>query len=241
MRKFLFATLAICVFTGLFAVAALAEETLLAVWLTQGQPVVTLSSTTTTGRFTLEDTKTIAGAAAVLCAVTEDGSVGPNGEGEITEILNVSAEPVGELGGLALLGTGAASGVGSECKTVKTCAEGTAASPIEVWPVSDVLHIIVFLDFLGIIRRLEFSLKETLGYELLCLVLGINTEDTCTSAANKFTVEVINDPENVAIPAGAEEKPLALCSQSGEETGKIIADELTPILLLEGSLSTASE
>jgi hypothetical protein len=80
----------------------------------------------------------------------------------------------------------------------------------------------------------------TIGYELLCLVLGINTEDTCTSA--DFEVQVVNDATtgDASIPALAGTNP-ALCTQSNEETGLNVADAVTPILPLTGLLTVSSE
>jgi hypothetical protein len=240
MRKLMLAMLALFALGAFFAATASAEETLLAEWLWNGSAVGELLSVTTTGGLTLEDTKTIAGAASVLCTATADGSVGANGEDETTEILNALGVAVAALGGLALLGTGAATGEGSECKTTKTCGEGTVASPIEVNPIGLPWHSLLFLDAVtGKFLVLFTGTGGLIGYMLLCLVLLLNTEDTCTS--EDFEVEVFNDPEDVAIPAGAETSPLALCTQSNELTGRNIADALTFILPLEGLLSVSSE
>ena len=227
---------------ALFATAASAEGTLLASWLWNGSPVVELLSTEIHGSITMEDTKTLAGAASVLCTVTADGSVGANGEAETTEILNAASEKVGTaLGGLALLGTGAGSGEGSECKTVKTCAEGTSASPIEVIPLGLPWHSLLFQhETTGTFLLLIFTEGE-LGYELLCLVLGINAEDKCTSTTKDYEIEVANEEEDAAIPASAQTEPLASCSMGGAATGHNIMDELAFIKPLEGLLSVSAE
>jgi len=232
IRKIVFAMLAVFAFGALLVATASAEETLLALWLINNNPVTTLTSVETKGSLLLEDTKTIAGAAAVLCTATADGSVGENGEDETTEILNAKSEKVGApLVQPALLGTGA----GSECMTVKTCAEGSAASSIEVWPLGLPWHSTLFLDAVSGKFLVLFTGTNEIGYELICLVLSISTEDKCTSPTNDFEVEVINDPEDVAIPALAQTSPLALCSQSNAETGVNEADELASILPLSTS------
>jgi hypothetical protein len=245
-RKIIFTMLAAFAFSALVASSAFAEETLKAAWLIgTGTELTTSLTTEVTGALLLKDKETIAGSAAVLCKATADGSVEANGEGETKEILNANKEAVAELGGLALLGTGAATGEGSECVSVETCAAGTAASPIEVWPVGLPWLILVFLDailnkFLVLIFSMNTTVKN-IGYELLCLVLGINTEDTCVSPANDFEFEVANDPENVAILAGVGTTPNAMCSQSGnKQTGENIADELTEIKLTSGELLSVS-
>ena len=251
IRKLIYVLLAVFAFCALMVSAASAEITLLAEWLLNGNPILILTSTEVKGALTLRDSKTIAGSAAVLCKATADGSVGPNGEDETTEILNALGVAVAALGGLALLGTGAATGEGSECVTVETCAAGTAASPIEVNPIGLPWLTLLFLDqgtgeFLNLIyTEIETTIGAEkglfVGYELLCLVLNLNTEDTCY--AEKFEIPVINDPENAAIAAGVETTPLALCTQSNkEESGHNISDELALIEELEPlvNLLTAS-
>lgn len=242
IRKIVFTMLALFAFSALFAATASAEETLLAFWLWNNVAVSELLSTTTKGSLTLRDTETIVGSAAVLCTAEVDGSVGVSGEDETTAVLNALGLETGALGTRALLGTGAAAGEeGSECKTVEGCAEGTAASPIEVNPLGLPWHTLLFLKADGTFLVLILGATE-IGYELLCLILGINAEDTCKAPANDFEFEVVNDLEDVAIPANSETTPLATCTQSGgKATGHNIADELTFILPLEGLLSVSSE
>ena len=237
IRKLFWALLAVFACSMLSAAVASAEETLGAEWLVGGKPVLELLSTEFPGSLTLEDTKTIAGAAAILCTAKTVGSVGAAGEGETTEILNVVGEKVSDvLGqGVALLGTGAATGVGSECREIKACAEGTTTSPIEIIPLGLPWHSVIFED--AVIKKflqLIYSANE-IGYELLCLILGINAEDKCIAPENDFEVEIVNDPEFAAYPAGAETIPRALCTQSNEETGRNIVDELTFLVLLTGA------
>jgi hypothetical protein len=224
-----------------FAQVVVAETTLLAEWLFNGASVNELTSISVTGGVMLEDTETIAGASAVLCTFTVDGSVGPNGEDEAVEILNANGAAVGGLVGLALLGTGAANGEGSECVTVKTCAAGTSASPVEVWPIGLPWHGLLSLLENGEFSNVKETGTKTVGYEILCLVLGLDTEDTCTVTHRR--INVINDAEtgDAAVPAGAEGTPRYLCTQSGKESGSTIADELTAILPLTGLLTASSE
>lgn len=238
-----FAMLAVFAFSGLMAATAPAETTLLAEWLLNGAGITELISTTVTGGATFEDTKTIAGAAALLCEATVDGSVGPNGEAEATEILNAVGVAVGALGGLALLGTGAASGEGSECKSISVCAAGTAASPIELWPLGLPGHGELFLMENGEMLALGVAgtMGGIIGFELLCLVLGLNTEDTCT--VTDAEAPVVNDltTGDAAGPIGAQTSPPQLCTQSNEESGLDTADSTALILTLTGLLTVSSE
>lgn len=213
---------------------ASAETTLLAELLANGSEIVTSLNVETTGAVKLEDTKTLAGATAVKCSAILDGTVGTNGAWEVTKFLNLAKEEIGELGGLALLGTGA----GSDCRTVSVCAEGTAASPIEVFPLGLPWKAQVVLmengEFLGL------GAATQNGFEILCLVLGVNVEDTCTSTGGESGVEngaVTGDAET---PTGSKMAPNYTCTQSGEATGVIERSENSTNKLESGELLTVS-
>lgn len=239
LRSLLVGVAMLAAFAVLFATAASAEGTLLAVWLWNGALVTGSLPVEISISLKMEDTKTIAGAGAVLCLAILKGSVGVNGTAEMTEILNPKGEKVGTaLGGLALLGVGE----GSECKTVKGCAEGSAASPIEVTPLGLPWRALLFQhETTGAFLLLLYTEGE-LGYELLCLALGISIEDKCTSASKDFEIEVANEEAAAAIPANAQTEPSLNCSQGGEASGKNTEDELTFIKpLAGGKLSVYSE
>jgi hypothetical protein len=231
MRKFqtvLFAMLAVSALGAIIASSAFGETTLLAEWLANGAEITANLATTSTGSLLLEDTETIAGKAAVLCEGIFIGTVGANGKDETTEVQNLAKEKIGVLGGLAL-----------KCVAETGCAAATEASPIEVWPVGLPWKTELFLmengTFLDLVSATE------VGYELLCLVLGINAEDKCTGTDGE--VEIVNDADtgDAAIPALAEVTPKFKCTQSGgKETGVNVADELTPLLLVSGELLTVS-
>jgi hypothetical protein len=232
------AALAALSLSTLLTTAASAEGTLLANWLWNGVAVAGSLSVETSISLTFEDTKTFGGAAAVLCLAILDGSVNANGEGEMTELLNPKGEKIGGLGGLALLGTGE----GSECKAVKACAEGSTATPIEVTPLGLPWRTLLFQHETTGTFLLLLSTAGELGYEALCLVLGINSEDKCTSTGKDFEIEVANQEEAAAIPASAQIEPFLNCTQGGEASGKNKEDELTFIkALVGGKLSVASE
>jgi hypothetical protein len=240
MRKFQVVALALFAmfaFSAAFAVSASAETTLLAEWLVNGAKIVGELASETTGSLKLEDTKTAIGAAAVLCSAIADGTVGENGLDLIKEILNLAKEKIEALGGLALLGTGA----GSDCVRVTGCEEGTATEPIEVWPVGLEWHTELFLmengEILDLVNKEDGSV---FGYELLCSVLLINTEDTCTATDSEFAVINDADTGDAAVPAGSIGLPLANCTLGGLETGVNETDELAPITLTSGELLTVS-
>jgi len=238
---------AVFAFSAMLASTAFGEVTLLAEWLIDGTTKVTTTlATEATGSLTLRDTEApIVGNAAVLCTALTKGTISEDGLDTTDEILNLDGVATGGavLGGEPLLGTGAASGLGSECVAVEGCSPGTATSPIEVWPIGLPWLTLLFLMADGKILDLitSDSTAKLVGYELLCLVFGINAEDTCT--AEDFEIEILNDAEgNAEIPTGAETTPRATCTASGNKpSGQNIVDELSNILITGKLLAVSSE
>ena len=233
-RIVLVALLAVSALGAVLAVSASAETTLLAEWLENGNsiPAGVSRETETPGLFLLED-KGAPGEASELCSAIADGIVEVNGLDEVLQILNLAKEKIEALGGLALLGTGNKL---PDCEKEKTCEEGTATKPMEVWPVGLPWHSTLFLMEDGKI----LDLVENAAYELLCWVLLINVEDECKAPDSEF--EVVNDADNgdAAIPAGAVGEPLESCTLGGAGTGVPQADELAEIKLTNGELLTVS-
>jgi hypothetical protein len=238
LYKAILALFAVSALGALLAASASAETTLGAEWLANGNAVLNNLSTESAGQLELEDTGA-PGSPSVLCSGVLSGTVGAAGVDETKEVLNKAKESVSltPLTGLALLGTEA---TGPDCVTERVCAVGSATSPIEVWPVGLPWASVIFTMEDGKILDLITKVGGgKFGYELLCLVGGINTVDECTSTDAE--VELFNDPEgaDAAIPAGAKTTPNAVCTLSGnKETGVNEADELIIITLLSGELLT---
>ena len=227
--------IAIFALSGVIAEVASAETTSLAEVLANGSEITTKLNVETIGAVKLEDTETIAGKAAVKCSAILDGSVGANGSWEVTKFLNLAKEEIGALGGLALLGTGA----GSDCQTVSGCAEGSASSPIEVYPLGLPWKAEIVLmengEFLGLGAATEN------GFEILCLVLGINTEDKCTSTGDESGIENGAGTGDAETPTGSKMTPNYACTQSGGKlTGVIERSENSTNKLESGELLTVS-
>ena len=211
MKKFYAVMLmlfAVIAFGAVVAGSASAETTLGAEWLENGSAITTTKASETVGALLLED-KTVK--AAVICHGSLDGTVGATGQDEITEVLNVAKEAVSTLGNLALLGTGSKL---PDCETETGCAEGTAASPIEVWPVGLPWKTQLFTMENGSV----LDLIENFGYEMLCLVLSINAEDACSAADTNLLVQN-NAAGDASTPSGSVAEPLANCTLGGAESG----------------------
>lgn len=224
------------VLVSLNAGIASAETTLLALWLSDGAEVI-LEPATIEGEILLEDTDTIAGKSAVICSDIVYSTINSDGGSTIYEVLNLKGEKI-ELGIRALLGTGL--GTGSDCKTETGCTEGTAASPIEVYPIGLPWVGLLFLMENGQVLDL-ISAVET-GYELLCLILGINAEDRCTAADQEVLIENNATTGDAFTPAKSASVPNANCTQSGgmasgvDETATVLA-----IVPAVGLLTVSSE
>jgi hypothetical protein len=175
---------------GVVVASASAETTLLAEWLVNGQGFLALTSSEAPGELNLENTNT---GIAVRCSVKQDGSIGPSGEGEDTEILTP--------GGVAI--TLAAQLL---CTNIKNCEKP------EFSPVSLPWHYVLFLMESGLF--LYIILK--FAYELTCTTLGVKSTDTCTFEND--TDEVVNKEGGSSEQKGREE-PLGNCSIGGEHTG----------------------
>lgn len=198
-------------------------------WLINGLPLAELTSVDTEGELELTDLKTIAGAATVKCSSIYDGSVGPAGEDEITEVLTLEGGSVSStpLSGTPLLCTG-----------VKACS--TTANEVEVWPLN--LPWLTQLELVGTVFKdhLFTTAGETNselqpGYELAnCLVLGVNTTDDCKGLS---FVALTNEGSNV--DALFEKEPLESCELGGVSSAEVKG--LGTILTLSGLPLAVSE
>jgi hypothetical protein len=206
----LLALLAIVAF-GAIVASASAETTLLAEWLVNGQGFLALTSAEYIVLLALEDDKT---GVLVLCSVKEDGSIGPSGESEATEILTT--------GGVAI--TLAAQFL---CINDKNC-EKPEFSPLGLpW------RALLFLAESG-----AFLYRLKMSYELTCTTLGIKATDTCTF--ENGTIEVVNKEGGSSEEVGHEE-PLGNCSLGGEHSGvfeELPGNELLDLLTVPISSSS---
>jgi hypothetical protein len=215
-----FATLAVTVSTLTFLCSgvASAETTLLAEWLINGAPVATLTAVEGTGEGIMEDTARMI---SIKCSAIGIGSVGPDGEGELTEILNLEKIKISETTPLL-------------CQGVKGCE--ASSTDIEVFPKNLPYLGVLFLDESG-----SFLTKMTDGlatFKITCLVLGLKVSEECSS--EKVIYEVLNVAGGVE--AMGEGLPRGNCTLGGEATERL---EALPGNLLKptagGTLSMSSE
>ncbi|HTB51075.1 MAG TPA: hypothetical protein VK701_08890 [Solirubrobacteraceae bacterium] len=202
--------------------AEVVETNSSAVWLINGASLSTSLPTQISAELLLEDTGVpIIGKAAVECGEIFSGSVGTGGEGETTEVLNLSLEKVSgtPLTGLALL-----------CKKVTACEGAT----VEVWPAklpwkSSVVVMSPSGSFLYWISKAAFYVS--------CTVLGIKSEDECTVAENTSS-RIFNEVGGGAFIEGIA-TPDATCTLSKAATGVIQTVGKESISSTEGTVTVS--
>jgi hypothetical protein len=210
MRKCHVVTIVAFALLALSAVAvsaASAEITLLAEWLIGGGMITTTHAVKGTGTVLFTDSGTLFGSATVSCGgETAHGTVGPNGTGEVTSILNSSGgliEP--ELKGEAAL-----------CEGTKTCEKD--ATETEAWPLKLPVLGLLFLLEAGNFTVLGFTPgTKGVGFEIKCLVLGSLIEDTCSTENVQGTV--INNSGKTGVEATGHSEPGLSCTEGNSTSG----------------------
>jgi hypothetical protein len=196
---------------GAIVASASAETTLLAEWLVNGQGFLALTSAEYIVVLGLEDNKT---GVLVLCSVKEDGSIGPSGESEGTEILTPGGGAITLAAQLL-------------CINDKNC-EKPEFSPLGLpW------HGLIFL-----MESTAYLYEIKMSYELTCTTLGVKATDTCTF--ENSTVEVVNKEGGSSEEVGHEE-PLGNCSLGGEHSGvfeELPGNELVDLLTVPLTVSS---
>jgi hypothetical protein len=215
---------------GAVVASASAEVTLLAEWLINTVGVTTLTSVETKGKLLLTDLKAFGLTAGVDCNGAFDGSVGPSGEDEITEVLTE--------GGVKT-GTPLAEGSVSLKCTADTGSACEATTDIEVWPLNLPWLSLAYLAEAGTFLDSAKSEAGTkvIGYEVLCLVAGVNVSDECTQASG--TSILTNEATDVL--GTFKEENTGNCTASKAFTGDIEGSGLTVTLIAGQTLAISSE
>lgn len=176
------ALVAVFAFGALSVASASALE-----WLIDGAAVTALTSTEGIGTLVLEDSKI---GLKMACNGVLDGSVGPNGEDEITEIL---------VGGVAT----------SLAKPIVCTGLGGCGSPAEAAGEGLPWH-----------TQLAGTSEDTISsatYWSMCNVLGFLTEEECTVTNGKWTIK--NGASDVEVASGTKVTPAGNCTVGGAGAG----------------------
>jgi hypothetical protein len=179
-----FALFAVCAFSALSVASAFAGE-----WLVNGAPLTAPVKAETEGELEL---KLIEGEAtalsAVLCSGILDGTIGPNGTDEISELLNLEMVAISLT---ALSGTALSCNVFSTSGGLADCILNTLAS---VWAVNLPWNTKIELMTNG--EVLDIITKEP-GYSVQCETpLGL-IEETCTGNTSAVLTNAATTPASV--------------------------------------------
>jgi hypothetical protein len=209
MRKFhvALALFGVLAFSAFAAVSASAETTLLAEWLFNGAAVTALLPVETEGTIFLSTLVLGIKAVELECAGIFDGSVGPNGEDEITKVLNLAKE---EISGTALVG------LAVDCTVIvgSGTAKCLAGELLELWPLNLPWLTELFLMESGaFLDRIFAGPNGAPGYEAFCPVSG--GENTCTGATSSTITSGATDV--IGVFDATSEK--ANCTLGGEGAG----------------------
>ncbi|MGH2911295.1 MAG: hypothetical protein ACRDJ3_02345 [Solirubrobacteraceae bacterium] len=216
------ALFAVVVFSALFAVTASAEVTLLAEWLINGTGVTALTSVTITGNIVLVNKAGVGGTPRILCEGSFDGSVGPNGEDEITEILNTAGEPTSTT---PLMGTPI------DCVTLNaTLGCGASGTLAEVWaenlPWLTNLELMESGTFLDHLYKVEGGLQP--GYDVHCT--GSGTDNLCEALATALMENMPTENDVLGIfQLGSEVAPCTIGTGELEAEGLLTTLSGLPI------------
>jgi len=206
------ALVAVFAFSAVIVSAAFAEE---ALWLFNSAEVTTLLPVSIEGELTLSDLKAPGGVASATCSGFFDGSVGPGEEDEITKVLNLEGTEINELGGAVHI----------KCEAKEGACEKT--TDIELQPEN--LPWLTELEFMsnGEFLDLITSIKtpaEGPGWNILCLILGLNIEDLCVGNVSAL-IELMEEPTGMVLLGIFEKTEIekegeqATCSLSKEKSG----------------------
>jgi hypothetical protein len=204
---------AMLAFSAVSAVTASAEP---ALWAVDGVSVTSLVPVDTEGLLFLTDLKApFVGSAEVHCEVgiVLDGSVGPEGEDEVTEVL--------------------LNGVKSElvtCKPIKGCEAGME---VDVLPLGlPWLTQLELMEVGGVTLILDKLLNNgtiEAGYAIDegCLVLGIDTKDSCKGPTSADIENMPAELDVLAIYGEAVESEKTVCEVGGVGSGDVAGEGLT--------------
>jgi hypothetical protein len=202
------ALVAMLVFSAFAAMSASAEITLLASWLIDGAEVLTLTSVETTGEITLVN-KNFLGTVEVLCNGSFDGTVGPNGEDEITEVLDLAGVKIG-------------SGSALTAPSLDCTGDAVCSGLVEVWPDNLPWLSNLFLMEDGTILDHLFAGTGGLpGYDVKCI--SPNVDNLCEALATTLMTNGVSDVTGKFI-LGSEVAPCTL------GTGELVGEGLTMTL-----------
>lgn len=153
----------------------------------------------------------------MTCTGVFDGSVGANGEDEVTELLTTGSP-----------------GTTVTLSAPLVCSSGTGCSaPAEAAAESLPWHTLLYLTEGGLLRDHVFSAS----YWSMCNILGVLTEETCT--VTNASYEVLN--VSGGVEGMGEVTPFGECSVGGKEAAQQTFVEGNLLTSPSGEVTASSE
>jgi hypothetical protein len=210
------AMFAVFAFGAIVASSAFAEDR----WLIDETSVTTLTSVQMSGTLMFTDLKApIVGEASFECSVILDGTVGPAGEDEITEVLTLAKVPYGHDNANNEL-----EGEGAACINKINCPGALAWIFGLPWLTQLELVGTTFVD-----DFISDNVPKLLGYEIECMEQLGKPVDLCTQPLFSATLENMGAPENDVLGT-INEQNISSCSLGGAGTGDVIGELLISTL-----------
>jgi len=211
------------------SLASAAVTFLLAEWLAAGAAITTAQASDAEGE--LELVALNGGGfgvkVKVLCSGILDGTVGPGSEGTVTKLLSLTGVEIP---------TTALSGTGLTCTNDENCTEPLVWADLESpWKTELELMIDGTETFF-------VNLILAGGYYVECLILGITTNELCSTA--ETAVQTTNEAGGLVDQLFSDtfqvlaELKLGTCTAGGAESAEVIG--LGTLLLTSGTALTAS-
>lgn len=199
-------------FAAVFAFSVVAATTASAKeWLWNGEPVTELLGAVTEGELLLEDTKASI-RVDVLCSGKFVGSVGPNGEDEITLVESLTGEDEK-----------------FDCVAHEICNSGLAT--VTVLHIKLGWHSQIELMANGeILDVLSGNTEGEPGYKVECATFFGTFSDSCVAEKTTHEQTVLtNGPTDVLgeFSETASITPLGECTMGGKEAGAVVGTGLT--------------
>ena len=228
---------AVCAFGALTAASAFGLTFTLAEWLDNAKTLTALTSAVIEGELLFENLLNLA---RLLCSGIFIGSVGPNGEDEVTELQSLGKVPIPVL-------DEELAKEGLKCTGLNNC----EAADAEVWPVNLPWLTELMLDseepplfFDLVIGNVVGGVTLFPGYLILCLFLGVDLMELCEVVAESFG-EVSNGATDVETVGAV--SPESTCLNVKNEGGNLEegllennTENLALIFLLSGAALSVS-
>jgi hypothetical protein len=225
MRNIKVLVMALAAVFAFSAVAASSSFAVVPKWFVSGVEA-TGNPVDSEGLLELSDTKApIVGLSTIHCEGVLIGTVSTEGADLVTEVLTGTVKVGTELSGTAL-----------KCTAVAGCEPGT---DIEVWVDNMPWHTQLELVN-GVVYDTLFGsgAEKEPGYEVLCLVFGVNVVDLCEGKLSGVVENMVGESDVLTTFTEAVETALgqlAQCTLGGAESGVIVGEGLT--LSTEAGLS----